>query len=410
MKSLFSLCIVGLLAALGLSWALDGDLGYVRISLGHWLFESNVWVMLALNLVLLAVALLLWGVLKRALSSQAQLKSWLGHTAAQKAISKTNEGLLSFLEGNWSEASKLLKRSAKKSHTPTINYLAAAHAANELGNSREAEQLLKQAYQHTKESDFAIGIAQAQMQLEKNQLEPCLATLVRLKSQKPQHPFVLKLLKSVYVKLEDWQQLLQLIPKLRKLPSADKIQLNQLEEFAWRHTFSQKTDELKRNHQQSNAADELAKLWQKLPEPIRFDEQIIASYAQQLIQLENEADCEALLRKVITHKPSNLLIDLYGKIKGKEVSEQLITAEKWLKEQPKNATLLRALGRISLRNELWGKANEYFEASINLEPSLESYAELCRLAPCLGKDPVRTEHYLNGLINSMSLPALPMPK
>jgi HemY protein len=31
------------------------------------------------------------------------------------------------------------------------------------------------------------------------------------------------------------------------------------------------------------------------------------------------------------------------------------------------------LGKISLRNELWGKARSYLEASIDLEPTAEAY-------------------------------------
>jgi len=409
MKRLFLLGILGLFVALGLSMMLSSDPGYVRISIGHWLIESNLWVMAAINLLIIVACIFLWGILRQILTTQSRLTQWRGKTASKKAIAKTNDGLLSFLEGNWSEAGKLLKRSAKKSQTPTVNYLAAAHAANELGDTKEAEQLLKKAYEHTKESDFAVGIAQAQIQLEKNQLESCLATLVRLKGQKPQHPFVLKLLKSVYLKLEDWQQVLQLIPELKKLPSADKAQLKQLEEFAWRHIFSQKAEELKRNNQLAIAAEELAKLWRQLPESIRFDEQIIANYAEQLIKLDCEAECETLLRKTLNKQSSDSLLSLYGKIQGNNISEQLITAENWLKTRPNNATLLLALGRISLRNELWGKANEYFEASIKLHPSLESYAELCRLSPRLNKNSEQTSQHLEGLIESMSLPKLPMP-
>ena len=111
----------------------------------------------------------------------------------------------------------------------------------------------------------------------------------------------------------------------------------------------------------------------------------------------------------IISKSSDSLLSLYGKVQGNNISEQLITAENWLKERPNNPTLLLTLGRISLRNELWGKAKEYFEASIQLQPSLESYAELCRLSPRLDENNEQTNRHLKGLIESIALPKLPMP-
>ena len=61
-----------------------------------------------------------------------------------------------------------------------------------------------------------MGITQAQLQLARNQLEQCLATLLELRKKDPHHPFVLKLLHQVYLRLQDWQQLALLLPELKK--------------------------------------------------------------------------------------------------------------------------------------------------------------------------------------------------
>ena len=49
MKRLFLLIIVGALIALAMTYALSLDPGYVRISVGHWLIETNLWVMASPN-------------------------------------------------------------------------------------------------------------------------------------------------------------------------------------------------------------------------------------------------------------------------------------------------------------------------------------------------------------------------
>jgi HemY protein len=90
--------------------------------------------------------------------------------------------------------------------------------------------------------------------------------------------------------------------------------------------------------------------------------------------------------------------------------EQLLAAEQWLKDRPNNAELLLALGRLSLRNELWGKAREYFETSLRLRRSREGLAELSRLSAHMGDEEMSIKLMMQGLANDNGLPKLPMPK
>ena len=409
MRTFISLFIVGIVIALALLVAILNDPGYVRISVGHWLIESNLWVMVTLNLILITViifALQIKGVLT---NSSKSIFTRLGLSGAQRANTNTEKGLLAALEGNWKQANKLLSRSASNSSKPVINYLAAAHAANKFGQVKDAELLLKKAYEDTSDSDFAIGIVQAQIQFEQQKYEPCLATLLRLKKQQSSHPSILKLLKNVYLKLEDWQQLVNLIPALRKELKMSEDKSNTLELLAWNKLFIQKSDEILNTAEQAPSAEALAILWKKLPKNLRFDTSIIKIYAEQLIRIKHEPECEALLRKLLAQHWHDELISLYGTVKGNAPSEQLITAENWLKERPQNAALLISLGRLSLRNKRWNKALEYFEASNNLQNSLESQAEICRLT--LHMNPDENQHMLvfDALIQSLNLPELPMP-
>ena len=406
MKRLLVLIVLGFVVTIIFSFVASDYPGYVRIYVGNWLVDIKLWVALALNIFILVTAMIAFSLLRRIYQSK-KLWSWFGQSGSKRAQQKTERGLIALLEGNWSSANKLLSRSASKSDAPLINYLAAAHAAHELGDIKEAEQHLKKAYDDTSDSEFAVGIAQAQIQLQQNQLEQCLATLLRLKKQQENHPLVLKLLKNVYLRLEDWQQLLNLIPALKKITKTSGNSLEKLESLAWQKLFVQKTDELRHQRNLDSSAEILAALWKKMPDTLRFEPSLIETYAKQLIRLNNEGECEILLRKILSQHWDDNLIALYGVVNGKNTSEQLINAENWLKQKPNNANLLLALGRLSLRNELWGKALEYFEASNRLQPNKQSYAELCRLSMNMNKN---DQALFSGLIDSLALPDLPLPK
>ncbi|MCY1380050.1 heme biosynthesis-associated TPR protein [compost metagenome] len=101
---------------------------------------------------------------------------------------------------------------------------------------------------------------------------------------------------------------------------------------------------------------------------------------------------------------------LYGLLRGRDPARQLQTAEGWLKEHPSDASLLLTLGRLCLRNRLWGKAREYFETSLSFRRDSETCAELARLLAQLGEVERSNQLFQEGLgLLDQRLPALPLP-
>ncbi|MDX1800770.1 MAG: heme biosynthesis HemY N-terminal domain-containing protein, partial [Marinobacter sp.] len=228
MIRLLLILLVALLIGAGLAMGLQYDLGYIRISLGNYLIETNFWIGLSALIVLVGALVLAFGLIRRLTRGTGALSGWVARGNQRRARRRTTQGLLALAEGNWPRARKLLEASAGHADTPLINYLAAAQAAFESGDHEAVDELLRKAFESTPGSDMAVGITQAQLQLAGNRLEPALATLIRLRKQTPHHPFVLKLLKNTYVRLEDWRELSRLLPELRKRDLIDPTELHQL--------------------------------------------------------------------------------------------------------------------------------------------------------------------------------------
>ncbi|MDX1755185.1 MAG: heme biosynthesis HemY N-terminal domain-containing protein [Marinobacter sp.] len=403
--------LTALLLGTALAMGLQYDLGYIRISLGHYLVETNFWVGAALLALLVAGIVLALGLARRLRRRTGLMTGWLAQGHTRRARRRTTQGLLALAEGNWPRARKLLEASASHADTPLINYLAAAQAAFESGEHDDVDELLRKAFESTPGSDMAVGITQAQLQLAGNRLEQALATLVRLRKQAPHHPFVLKLLKNAYVRLEDWRELSRLLPELRKRGLVSDDEREELERTIW-HNLMQKAAAECRRQSDSGAASlaPLTRLWDELPGIVRRDEHTIREYTSLLAELGDEAQAETLLRKVLRNHWSDELVNLYGRIQGAKPDEQLLAAERWLQDRPNNAELLLALGRLSLRNELWGKAREYFETSLRLRRSRETMAELSRLNAHMGEEQTSVKLLMQGLVKDSGLPDLPMPK
>jgi HemY protein len=185
-----------------------------------------------------------------------------------------------------------------------------------------------------------------------------------------------------------------------------------LQREVWHNLLEQAAQDCERRRREDPQAslEPLTRLWDELPGFLRRDEHTIRDYARLLAKLGDEPQAETLLRKVLRNHWSDELINLYGRIRGQKPDEQLLLAEQWLKDRPNNAELLLALGRLSLRNELWGKAKEYFETSLRLRRSREALAELSRLNAHMGEEEASIQLMMQGLAQDNGLPELPMPR
>ena len=157
--------------------------------------------------------------------------------------------------------------------------------------------------------------------------------------------------------------------------------------------------------------EELHTAWQRLPKELLRNSVVVSHYAK-LLKAANDGDtAERILREQLKRDWQKNLVIQYGLVETSLPEKQLGRAEIWLKDHGDDAALLLSLGRICMRNELWGKAREYFESSYQLERSGETCAELGRLLASLGEHEQSNRYFQEGLLLSTSnLPDLPLPK
>jgi HemY protein len=189
--------------------------GYVLISFQQWVVETSLWVFL---LLLGAAILIIYGGVQLAISiiaSPQAIKNWRDQRSAKSAINKTVKGLIYLAEGDVKNSEKLLMAGAH-GNGKIINYLAAARAAQIAGDYERSDDFMAQAAKSTKGADLAVGLQQAQLQLEREQFEQCLATCLRLKKQFPKNQNISKMLMKAYMKLNDWKAVLDILPSINK--------------------------------------------------------------------------------------------------------------------------------------------------------------------------------------------------
>jgi HemY protein len=389
------LVVVAALALGGVVGALVlRDPGYLLISYGGVAVETSLWVALLVLVVGVAVLRLLLRLLFGIGRGAAGVRSWRRARRDRNARLQTFRGLQSLAEWRWADARKRLESGAAHADAPLVNHVYAAVAAHHLGDAAGRDELLATARQSNGDAALAVAATQAELLHQAGDWHACLAALGNARRHAPHNARLLALEADCYRHLNDWQAVIERLPELGKQRALPERALAALRREAWLARIRQP------------GADP-AELWRALPREQKRDPGLVAGFARALLEADQAAEAEPILRHALEHGWSAELVRLYGLVGAAESrSRALGHAEGWLKKHPHDAELLLALGRICLGSEQWAKGREYLEASLKLRADPTVQGELGRLCLALGESDRGGELAVQAL---RELPPLPLP-
>ena len=395
MRRLFIIILLVLTAIVVGYPFLENSDGYVLVAVAGYTIEMSFLLAMFLNIVFFVVLYFCFSVARIFLRTRRSVVGWASDRRRKRGLNRTTQGLIAFVEGRWDYARKSLAKAAGSSSTPLVNYLFAARASSAVGDAKAVDGFLKQAELSTEGADVAIGLTQAELQLQNKQYEQALATLLRVKKQVHNHPVALSLLARVYSELNDWSSLLKLLPVLRHgaMPEKD---ITDLERYACCNLLVKARKE--------QGVDELLNRWKHLSSSARKRSDIVICYAEQLIACAELDLAENVLRTQLNHDYDTQLVEAYGRTLSNKPEKQLAFAEKLLKANPADPVLLIALARISSNMNMVERAKEYYEKSIALNKQSSAYAELAKIYAAQGNYKRSAELYEQGAL-SKSHPA-----
>lgn len=395
----FGLALVAvlLIGAFG-AHALLQDSGYVLIDVGGYVVEMSVpGLVIVLTGAYLAIRLAvgLWEAPRRLGGAWAERR-------LRRAGGQLTRGLMHIADGDWARGERLLTRGARASGAPLVNYLMAARAAQQQGESERRDEWLRIAYEELPEAEITVLLTQAELQLDGGEHERALAALRRILDKRPRHPVALALAARAARALGDSEELAALLPSLGRA----SLEPGELEEIA--------VETLRASLAGPELTSErLEHGWAGLPASLRALPRVIAARADALERLGRGDDAERELRAALKRRWAEPLIAAYGRVRSADPARQLRQAEAWLRDHPDDGTLLLTAARLCIVNELWGKARSYLESSIAIEPAPEAYALYGRLLDRLGENERAALAFRSGLAlaggTAADVPALSGP-
>jgi HemY protein len=375
--------IVGIFAlGAGLVLAARYNTGYVLIVASPYRVELS----LNLLILLIIVGYLLAYTLTRMLVTAAQLPARVRAYRVERRRARQHAALIDalreWLAGHYAEAEQAADSIVLPEYVGVAAILA-AKAAHELRAYERRDAHLEKARSAAPSEETIRVMTEAQFLLEAQQPREAMDVL-RALPQKDTAALRLEL--RLQQALRNWDQVLPLIDQLEKRNVLDTVQAGHLRRRAH-------VENLKRKGMDAMA---LGDAWKKVTAPLRADPQVAAAAAQAYLRLGDGLSAQRIIEAGLEESWNPVLITLYGECAGDTV-RQIERAEAWLKYQPRDAALLLALARLCARQELWGKAQNYVEAGISVEPTYEAHLEAARLQERLGRNDAARRHYHDSL-------------
>jgi HemY protein len=287
-----------------------------------------------------------------------------------KARGALRQGVTAFFEGNYARAEKAAAAALKSHEAPALSAVVAARSAHEMHNFDARDQYLKVAEAAVPEAKLLRLVTQAELLLDQGLNQQVLQILKAARELGPKNVRVLRLEVKARAQAKDWEQTLAALAQLQKQNGIGAQEAEQIRIHAYEEILSGWMENGK----------SLVDYWQKIPASGKSDKRLARAVAQRLIALGMPERAQEIIERSLEKEWDSALVACYGDCAGPNVLEQIERAEKWLAMHPDDAPLLAALGKLCMREGLWGKARSYLEASLAVAPTRAAQDTLFELS------------------------------
>ena len=347
-----------------------------RLTAGYALFVAPPYrVELSLNLFLmLAVGgfvggYVLFRVIARTMRLPTEVQAFRRRQQQERTRARQDASVVALLEGRYGKARQFAEEALAVPRSSGLSALIAARAAIETRDFDVAEALLARPDAEVASLAVPRLMLEAEAKLAMGQPVEALARLQALRKEAGAHTAALRLELRALQAAGRFGEIPALVDQLikRKVYGPDEAELIRAAAHA---------------QELAECAHDPARLkayWNRLSDADQRVPKIALAGARSFIALGGDREATAIIARSLQRDWDSHLVLLYAECRTGEATREIEQAERWLGEHNQDPALLYALGVLCEREQLWGKAQTYFEASLALEDSWRTRVALGEL-------------------------------
>jgi HemY protein len=384
-KPLIWLLLIAALAAVLSLVAIHND-GYALFVLPPWRVELSLNLLLILALTGFFLLYLLLRGLAALFVLPVSVREYRVRRAREHADSALRDAVMMALEGRYSRALRLAEIAYSAGHAPLLSALVAQQAAHGMRDQHRETVWRDRARQHEDKKNMGARLmVEAGIAADNRDFQTARDLLEQFARSDGRHVAALRLALRVYQGLGQWRDVERVVRQLEKHRAMTPEQAAPLRQRAQREMIA----ELQHRGETSG---QLERFLRGLSDVDRLEPRLVLHAAPLLIEANNHPEAARLIEDALDVRWDSDLVAAYGDCGGDTLA-YIANAERWLHAHPHDAKLLLTLGRLCRRQQLWGKAQSYLDASLATQTSRWTHLELAALLDQLGKPDQANVHY-----------------
>ena len=354
--------------------------GAVAILYPPWRIEVSLLLFVLALLALFAVLYFSARLVHHTLALPGQVRQYREQRRRAQAQSALTRALQSYFEGRFARAEKEAALAWESGAAPGIAALVAARAAHQLRQFERRDQWLDRSGGPGAGGDSLAAarlLTQAELALEERDFLAARDALRGLQAGGPRHIATARMMLRAERGAQNWEEVLRLSSLLGKRGAISPA-------VAEEHRVQAHIELLGRD---SGDRALLEGRLRRIPDADRAHPRVATAAARRAAALGEAALARELIERSLAAEWNEPLVVLYGEIPRLEAARvqdearvRIERAERWLPEHPEDPRLLATLGRLCAAAGLWGKAQNYLEASLSFGETRAAHLELARLA------------------------------
>ena len=365
-----------------------------RLTNGYALFVAPPYrVEVSLNLFLLAMAGLFLAMylgvrlLRRAINLPHEVRLLRRRQQLERARTRQDAAVVALLEGRYGRARRFAEEALAVPQSSGLAALVAARAAMETRDFAAAQALLGRADAQVQSLAVPRMMLEAEMRLEVGQPLEALGILQALRKDAGLHTAALRLeLKA-----------LQAAGRYAEIPAlVDQLVKRKVYGSAEANLVRAASHAAELDARRYDAAG-LRAYWNRLPDADQRLPRIARAGAASFLALGGEREAADIYARALERTWDSSLVVAFAQCRPADESRQLEQAEHWLADHNQDPGLLYALGVICQRQQLWGKAQTYLEASVALDNTYAAHLALAELLGRTGRGEEANAHFAAAL-------------
>ena len=378
--------------AAAVAFAITGRVGegYIVLVYPPWRVEISLLLTLLALVAAFALAYATVRLTGNTLALPAQVRAFRERRKREQAHSALASALQCYFEGRFARAEKEAGLAWEAGAAPGIAALIAARAAHEMREHGRRDEWLQRAEGAGESLRAARLLTQAELALGERDFVGARDALRSMHGTGPRHIATARMQLRAERGAQNWEEVLRIATLLAKrgaLPPA----------IVEEHRVQAHIELLARD---SGDRVSLEARLRKIPSADLAHSRVAVAAARRAAALGEAALARDLIERSLEVEWNPALLALYGEVdkleamkRQDEARTRIERGERWLREHSEDPQLLATLGRLCVAAELWGKAQNYLEASLTFGASRAAHLELARLAEREGRAAEAQKHF-----------------